>query len=143
LAKRIGDHLIGLSEPVRAGKRNGLRQILQAHGCFVLDHDLGVGGRYSVLSNVGLLPALALGLNVKAIRAGAREALAPLLAGKPAKEFPPAMGAALSVAAGEGGKSIALTLAYADRLERFTKWWVQLWAESLGKGGKGTTPIAA
>ncbi len=28
-------------------------------------------------------------------------------------------------------------------LERFTKWWVQLWAESLGKGGKGTTPIAA
>jgi len=43
------------------------------------------------------------------------------------------MGAALSVAAGEGGKSIAVTMAYADRLERFTKWWVQLWAESLGK----------
>src|SRR4029077_14864046 len=107
LAKRIGDHLIGLSEPARAGKKNGLRELLQSYGCFVLDHDPGVGGRYSVLSNVGLLPALALGLNVKAIRAGAREALAPLLAGKPAKDFPPAAGAALSVIANEGGKTIA------------------------------------
>ena len=34
-------------------------------------------------------------------------------------------------------------VAYADRLERFTRWWVQLWAESLGKKGKGATPIAA
>ena len=34
-------------------------------------------------------------------------------------------------------------MAYADRLERFTRWYVQLWAESLGKDGKGTTPIAA
>ena len=34
-------------------------------------------------------------------------------------------------------------MAYADRLDRFTKWYVQLWAESLGKDGKGTTPIAA
>ena len=34
-------------------------------------------------------------------------------------------------------------MAYADRLERFTRWYVQLWAESLGKDGKGTTPLAA
>jgi glucose-6-phosphate isomerase len=34
-------------------------------------------------------------------------------------------------------------VAYADRLERFTKWWVQLWAESLGKNRKGAAPIAA
>jgi glucose-6-phosphate isomerase len=34
-------------------------------------------------------------------------------------------------------------MAYADRLERFTRWYVQLWAESLGKNGKGTTPIGA
>jgi glucose-6-phosphate isomerase len=34
-------------------------------------------------------------------------------------------------------------MAYADRLERFTHWYVQLWAESLGKNGKGTTPVAA
>ena len=143
LAKRIPHHLIGLSEPARAGKKNGLRELLESAGCLVLDHDPGVGGRYSVLSNVGLLPALVLGLNVKTIRAGARETLAPLLAGKPAKEFPPAVGAALAVIANESGRTIAVTMAYADRLERFTKWWVQLWAESLGKQGKGTTPVAA
>ena len=34
-------------------------------------------------------------------------------------------------------------MAYCDRLERFTHWYVQLWAESLGKNGKGTTPLAA
>ena len=34
-------------------------------------------------------------------------------------------------------------MAYADRLERFTRWYVQLWAESLGKDGKGTTPLGA
>ena len=39
-------------------------------------------------------------------------------------------------------RRIAVMMAYADRLERFTRWYVQLWAESLGKDGKGTTPIA-
>jgi glucose-6-phosphate isomerase len=34
-------------------------------------------------------------------------------------------------------------MAYCDRLQRFTHWYVQLWAESLGKNGKGTTPLAA
>ena len=55
-----------------------------------------------------------------------------------------ALGAALSVALAETkGKSIGVLMAYADRLERFTHWYVQLWAESLGKNGKGTTPVAA
>jgi glucose-6-phosphate isomerase len=40
-------------------------------------------------------------------------------------------------------KPTAVMMAYADRLERFTRWYVQLWAESLGKDGKGTTPLAA
>jgi glucose-6-phosphate isomerase len=42
-----------------------------------------------------------------------------------------------------GTKTIAVMMAYADRLQFFTKWYVQLWAESLGKDGKGTTPIGA
>ncbi len=40
-------------------------------------------------------------------------------------------------------KTISVMMAYADRLQMFTKWYVQLWAESLGKDGKGTTPIGA
>ena len=111
--------------------------------CRVLDHDPGVGGRFSALSNVGLLPALVLGLDAKEIRAGAREVLSPLILGRPAKDIAPAVGAALSAAAAAEGKMIRVMVAYADRLERFTKWWVQLWAESLGKNGKGAAPIAA
>ncbi len=85
-----------------------------------------------------------LGLDIKAVREGAGLALAPVLAKKKAAEVPAALGAALSVALAERkAKSISVLMAYCDRLERFTHWYVQLWAESLGKGGKGTTPLAA
>jgi glucose-6-phosphate isomerase len=89
------------------------------------------------------LPAAVLGLDIAAVRAGAAAALAPVLAGKPAAEVPAALGAALSVALGREGKPISVLMAYADRLERFTRWYAQLWAESLGKDGKGTSPVAA
>lgn len=141
--KRIKDHVVGLSEPLMPGKKNGLRALLESFGCTMLEHDTGIGGRFSALSNVGLLPALTLGLDIKKIRAGAGDALAPLLAKKPADEIPFALGAALSFAASAEGKTVQVLQAYNDRLERFTRWWVQLWAESLGKNGKGTTPVAA
>jgi glucose-6-phosphate isomerase len=144
LGPRIPDIFLGLSEPSKAGKANGLRDLLGKFKVPMLDHHTGVGGRFSVLTNVGLLPAAMLGLDVVAIREGAGLALAPVLAKKQAGEVPAALGAALSVALAETkGKSIAVLMAYADRLERFTRWYVQLWAESLGKDGKGTTPIAA
>jgi glucose-6-phosphate isomerase len=135
---------LGLSEPARSGKRNGLRDLLAEYQVPMLDHDPGVGGRFSVLSNVGLLPAGVLDLDIAAIRRGAAVALAPVLAKKPPAEVPAALGASLAVAlAGSGGKSMSVLMAYCDRLERFTRWYVQLWAESLGKDGKGTTPVAA
>jgi glucose-6-phosphate isomerase len=142
LEARIGEFFLGISEAPKAGATNGLRELLGPSVSF-LEHDPGIGGRYSVLSNVGLLPAAVLGLDIKAIRAGAGQALAPVLAGNPAREVPPALGAALNVAAAQAGKTIAVLMAYADRLERFTRWYTQLWAESLGKDGKGTTPIGA
>ena len=143
-ATRIPDIFLGLTEPAKAGKRNGLRDLLAHHHVPCLDHDPGVGGRFSALTNVGLLPAAMLGLDIVAVRAGAGVALAPVLAKKPAAQVPAALGAALSVALAETkGKSISVLMAYADRLERFTHWYVQLWAESLGKNGKGTTPVAA
>jgi glucose-6-phosphate isomerase len=144
LAARIPALFLGLTEPATPGKRNGLRALLAHHGVRMLDHDPGVGGRFSVLTNVGLLPAAALGLDIAAIRAGAAVALAPVLARRPPAEVPAAVGAALTVALAQTrGKHIAVMLAYADRLERFTRWYVQLWAESLGKDGKGTTPVGA
>ena len=136
--------MLGLSEPAKPGKRNGLRDLLAKYNVPMLDHHTGVGGRFSVLTNVGLLPAALLGLDIAAIRQGAARALAPVLAKKKAADVPAALGAALSVAAAESkGKSITVLMAYADKLANLTRWYVQLWAESLGKGGKGTTPIAA
>ena len=140
----IADTFLGLSEPAKPGKRNGLRDLLEPEGVEFLDHDTGVGGRFSALTNVGLLPAAMLGLDIVALREGAAAALAPVLAGAPAREVPAALGAALSIALAEDkGKTISAVMAYADRLEKFAKWYVQLWAESLGKDGKGTTPIGA
>jgi glucose-6-phosphate isomerase len=142
LAAQIPDLFLGLSEPAAPGKSNGLRSLLGAHKVALLDHHTGIGGRYSVLTNVGLLPAAIVGLDIAAIRAGAAVALASVLDRRRAEEVPSAVGAALAVAL-SASKPIAVMLAYADRLERFTRWYVQLWAESLGKDGRGTTPIAA
>ena len=144
LETRIPDIFLGLTEKAKPGKTNGLRELLAAHHVPILDHHSGVGGRFSVLSNVGLLPAAILGLDIAAVREGAGLALAPVLAKKPAAQVPAALGAALAVALAESkGKSISVLMAYADRLERCSHWYVQLWAESLGKNGKGTTPVAA
>jgi len=142
LDTRIGEWFFGISEAVKPGKRNGLRDLLGPQVAF-LEHDPNIGGRYSALSNVGLLPAAILGLDIGAVRAGAAQALAPILGERPATQVPAALGAALNIAAAAAGKNIAVLMAYADRLERFSRWFTQLWAESLGKEGKGTTPIGA
>jgi glucose-6-phosphate isomerase len=140
----IAKAMLGISEPAKSGKRNGLRDLLTHAGVALLEHDPNVGGRYSALTNVGLTPAAALGLDIGALRRGAGRALAPVLAKKKPAEVPAALGAALNVALAETkSKSISVLMAYADRLERFTHWYVQLWAESLGKAGRGTTPVAA
>ena len=140
----IGKSFVGISEPAKPGKRNGLRDLLGKYQVPMLDHDPNVGGRFSALTNVGLLPAAVLGLDIAAIRKGAAAALAPVLAKKKAAEVPAALGAALNVALAESkAKTISVVMAYSDRLERFTHWYVQLWSESLGKNGKGTTPVGA
>ncbi len=144
LGKDIGQRIFGLSEPqVPGGKKNALRALLEPYGAAFLEHHTGVGGRFSVLTNVGLLPAEVAGLDINAIRAGAADALQPILGKAAPENVPSAVGAALSVAAGRAGKNITVMMGYADRLERATAWWVQLWSESLGKEGAGTTPVRA
>jgi glucose-6-phosphate isomerase len=139
----IGGRIFGLSEPVKPGGRNALRALLEPYGSPFIEHHTGVGGRYSILTNVGLLPAALLGLDIAAIRAGAARALAPLLSGEALKLAPAVQGAAVNLAAARAGKGIAVLMGYGDRFERLTRWWVQLWAESLGKDGQGTQPVAA
>ncbi|MFZ5931312.1 MAG: glucose-6-phosphate isomerase [Pseudomonadota bacterium] len=120
------------------------RRLAAQYDIPVVDHPPGVGGRYSVLSSVGMVPAYCLGLDAAAIRVGAASVLAPVLAGATAADVPAAVGAALTIACENTlGARNQVVMPYGDRLERFAMWHRQLWAESLGKDGKGTTPIAA
>src|SRR4029079_5459464 len=77
------ERFLGISEPAKPGKANGLRDLLGAHQVRMMDHDPGVGGRFSVLTNVGLLRAAVCGLDIGPIRQGAADALSPILHGKP------------------------------------------------------------
>jgi len=114
------------------------------YGLTVLDHDPKIGGRYAALSLVGLLPAMVAGLDVAAIREGAAEVLDSALQNDDPALVPPATGAAVNVGlAREHGVSQTVLVPYSDRLEPFARWFRQLWAESLGKDGHGTTPIPA
>jgi glucose-6-phosphate isomerase len=142
LAARIPELFLGITEPPTGGTPSGLRALFEAHKVAMLDHDPGVGGRFSVLTNVGLLPTALIGLDIGAVREGAAVALAPVLDARAPADVPAAVGAALAVAIAPT-KPVTVLMAYADRLERFSRWYVQLWAESLGKDGKGTTPLAA
>jgi glucose-6-phosphate isomerase len=143
LEAEIPKLFLGITEPRTPGKANGLRSLFEAHGIPLLDHHPGIGGRFSALTNVGLIAALARGLDARAVRAGARDVVAALLAAEGARDFAPALGAAVAVGlARERGIRAHVMLPYSDRLGRFSHWFAQLWAESLGKGGQGTAPIA-
>src|ERR671912_468483 len=70
LRRRAGELFLGLSEPRKPDGRNALRDLLEPEGVRFLEHHTGIGGRYSVLTNVGLLPAAVLGLDPDAIPRG-------------------------------------------------------------------------
>ena len=123
---------------------NPLRRLATRLGCTILEHDPKIGGRYSVFSLVGMLPALIAGIDAAAIREGAASVLDPVLAATEPAALAPAIGAALSVGlARERGLNITVLMPYVDRLDTFAYWYRQIWAESLGKEGNGTTPVAA
>lgn len=144
LEAQIPKLFLGITEPEKPGKANGLRTLFAKFNIPMLEHHTGIGGRFSCLTNVGLMPAIARGLDVRAIRAGAKSVVDALLASKSADDFTPAVGAAMAVALSkEKGIKTLVMMPYADRLGRLAAWFVQLWAESLGKGGEGTTPIGA
>lgn len=137
---KASDHVAALTEPGDPAA-NPLLKLAQAHGLRLLDHDAKVGGRFSVLSNVGLVPALVAGLDAGAVRSGAGEVMQAVLAGNDAA---PVTGAAMCVALQEArGMNVSVMMPYADRLRLFSAWYAQLWAESLGKQGLGSQPVAA
>ena len=144
LAAKIPQMFLGITEPAKPGTANGLRALFASLSIPMLEHHTGIGGRFSCLTNVGLMPALARGLDGLSIRAGAQSVIDAMLTTTSAADFAPAVGAATAIAlAKERGIRTFVMMPYADRLSKFSAWYVQLWAESLGKGGEGTSPIAA
>jgi glucose-6-phosphate isomerase len=140
-------HLVFTTDP----ERGALREIGARDAIASLSVPPEVGGRYSVLSPVGLLPAALVGIDIEALLAGARRAVERAEADNLLRN-PAALYAALHWAADTDlGAHIDVLMPYTDRLREFAEWYRQLWAESLGKrvdrGGRevhvGPTPVAA
>mgnify|MGYP003627977646 CR=1 FL=1 len=133
-------HFITVTEP---GPRP-LRQFAETTGCRCLEHDPAIGGRYSGLTLNGLLPAMIVGLDAEAIRRGAAAVTDAALTPANPMESAPALGAMVNIGLGrERGITQTVLMPYSDRLDRIGDWFTQLWAESLGKQGNGTTPVGA
>ena len=119
--------------------RGALKQLAEEEGyrMFVIPDD--VGGRYSVLTPVGLLPLAAAGVDIHALLAGAERAKQALavsnLTQNPAYRY-----AAVRNALYRKGKTTEILAAYEPALRSFAEWWKQLFGESEGKDQKGIYP---
>jgi glucose-6-phosphate isomerase len=140
-------HLVFTTDP----KKGALRDIAEREGIAALEVPPQIGGRFSVLSPVGLLPAALVGIDIEGLLAGARQAL---VRAEPDDllQNPAALWAALHWAADTAvGARIHVLMPYTDRLREFGEWFRQLWAESLGKANDrrgqpvhvGPTPLGA
>ncbi len=140
-------HLVFTTDPTRGA----LRELAQKERIATLDVPPDVGGRFSVLSPVGLLPAALVGIDIEGLLAGAREAVQRSDADD-LLQNPAALYAGLHWAADTDlGARIHVLMPYTDRLRELSEWYRQLWAESLGKRvdrkgnmiHTGPTPVGA
>lgn len=127
----LRQHVIAICE--RPG--GALGRYADQHALRRFDVPADVGGRFSVLCNVGLLPALLLGYDAGGLLEGARSMLerAEARASKPEDNPALVYAAAQHMLSRERGKGVSVLLPYAPRLSRFCDWYTQLWCESLGK----------
>lgn len=140
-------HLVFTTDP----SKGPLREIALRDGIAALEVPPAVGGRFSVLTPVGLLPAALVGIDIAGLVAGARRAV-ERAEQESLLQNPAALLAALHWAADAWlGARIHVLMPYSDRLREFAAWYAQLWAESLGKRvdrrgaviHAGPTPVAA
>ena len=110
----------------------------EGYETFVVPDD--VGGRFSVLTAVGLLPIAAAGIDIEALMSGARDAMERLSV--PGMDNPAWQYAAARHALYSSGKRIEILAAYEPAFRFFGEWWKQLFGESEGKEGKGLFPAS-
>ena len=142
----IRDHLVIITDP----QKGYLREFAEKHGIVSFDVPPDVGGRFSVLSPVGLVPLSLVGVDVGLLLNGARQVVEEFKSA-PVLENAPAVYALIKIWMFQRGKNISVLMPYTNRLLSFAYWYRQLWAESLGKrfnlSGEevfvGQTPVAA
>ena len=144
---RLKDHVVATTDL----QKGTLRKIATDAGLPTLVVPDGVGGRFSVLSAVGLFSAAMTGINIDQLLAGARDMHARVTYPNFYKN-PAAVNAAIQYHYYNRGKKISVMMPYSYALKDFADWYRQLWAESLGKryalDGKtevfvGPTPVKA
>ena len=118
-------------------KDSALFNIAKKNNCLLLEHQDDIGGRYSVFSNVGMVPAIIAGLNVKKIHEGVVKLLNK-------NDFTNAFKfAQMFKYSVSNNFSSSVLMTYSDGLNYFGKWYLQLWAESIGKQNRGVTALHA
>lgn len=120
--------------------RGALKTLSDSKGykSFVIEDN--IGGRYSVLTPVGLVPIAAAGFDIEALIAGARDM--EELCSRKSADNPAVQYAAARNYLYDEGKKIELLVNYNPKLVYFSEWWKQLFGESEGKDGKGLFPAS-
>jgi glucose-6-phosphate isomerase len=140
----VKDHIVFVTDPTKGA----LRPVAIKEKIPALDIPANVGGRFSVLCPVGILPAALIGIDTTKLLAGAGDMVtkctSPKLRENPAAVF----GMLQYLADVKSGKRIHVMMPYSDALRDCAAWFVQLWAESLGKirpdkVSVGPTPLAS
>ena len=120
-------------------KKSTLKSIQEEEKLLFSPHPNSIGGRYSVFSIVGLLPAKVVNFNIKSFCDGAKYFLKDLASSKNFDYyFLPIFNL---IKLNEKGINMSIMMPYYDSLNSLSLWYRQLWAESIGKNGKGITPI--
>lgn len=132
LQKALGDdyadHIIATTDH----EKGNLIKLAKKEGFKTYFIPSSVGGRFSELCPVGLLPAAVLGVDIKELLAGVRD-MQELSSSSNYAENAPLCSALLQYISMQRGKNISVMMPYADSLKYIADWYCQLWAESLGK----------
>ncbi len=131
------EHVVATTDP-ETGK---LRAYVKEHGLEAFEVPPKLGGRFSVLSAVGLFPAACVGIDVRAAMKGAATMARACGTAEVMDNPGYRLAATNHILASKKGKFVTVMMPYADRLSLFGDWYAQLWAESLGKEGLGQTPV--
>ncbi len=122
-------------------KNSTLKNIQEKEKMIFLPHPFSIGGRFSVFSIVGLLPALLSGFNIKEFCLGGEEFIRKITIGKDFYQyFDPVYNI---IELNKKNIKMSVIMPYIDSLNNLSFWYRQLWAESIGKQNKGITPINA